>query len=158
MRGPRVQVAILSGGQEGLVRLWDLRNDKALASQMPEDDVGIRWIDIAADASMAVAGNSSGSMFVWQWPDAAASCSVNALETFSKFKAHEDYILTCRISPDCTRLATTSAQKSCNLAIWALDNASSKTELHGHQRWVWDCAFSSDSAYLVSGMCASHLT
>ena len=21
----------------------------------------------------------------------------------------------------------------------------------GHQRWVWDCAFSADSAYLVTG-------
>jgi target of rapamycin complex subunit LST8 len=25
-----------------------------------------------------------------------------------------------------------------------------ETELDGHQRWVWDCAFSADSAYLVS--------
>lgn len=23
--------------------------------------------------------------------------------------------------------------------------------LIGHQRWVWDCAFSADSAYLVTG-------
>ncbi len=23
--------------------------------------------------------------------------------------------------------------------------------LTGHQRWVWDCAFSADSAYLVTG-------
>jgi G protein beta subunit-like protein len=23
--------------------------------------------------------------------------------------------------------------------------------LQGHQRWVWDCAFSADSAYLVTG-------
>ena len=23
--------------------------------------------------------------------------------------------------------------------------------LVGHQRWVWDCGFSADSAYLVSG-------
>ena len=23
-------------------------------------------------------------------------------------------------------------------------------ELKGHQRWVWDCSFSADSAYLVS--------
>ena len=23
--------------------------------------------------------------------------------------------------------------------------------LKGHQRWVWDCAFSADSAYLVTG-------
>ena len=27
--------------------------------------------------------------------------------------------------------------------------------LHGHQRWVWDCAFSADSAYLVT-VCSDH--
>lgn len=25
--------------------------------------------------------------------------------------------------------------------------------LKGHQRWVWDAAFSADSAYLVTGGC-----
>ena len=28
-------------------------------------------------------------------------------------------------------------------------------ELDGHQRWVWDCAFSADSAYLVTA-CSDH--
>lgn len=27
--------------------------------------------------------------------------------------------------------------------------------LEGHQRWVWDCAFSADSAYLVTA-CSDH--
>jgi target of rapamycin complex subunit LST8 len=27
--------------------------------------------------------------------------------------------------------------------------------LQGHQRWVWDCAFSADSAYLVTA-CSDH--
>ncbi|KAF1810123.1 WD-repeat protein-like protein pop3 [Eremomyces bilateralis CBS 781.70] len=30
-----------------------------------------------------------------------------------------------------------------------------ETTLHGHQRWVWDCAFSADSAYLVTA-CSDH--
>ena len=29
------------------------------------------------------------------------------------------------------------------------------TTLQGHQRWVWDCAFSADSAYLVT-VCSDH--
>ena len=29
------------------------------------------------------------------------------------------------------------------------------TTLEGHQRWVWDCAFSADSAYLVT-VCSDH--
>jgi WD40 repeat protein len=29
--------------------------------------------------------------------------------------------------------------------------------LKGHQRWVWDCAFSADSAYLVTGESGLHI-
>jgi G protein beta subunit-like protein len=38
--------------------------------------------------------------------------------------------------------------------IWSISsNYEFKLEkvLQGHQRWVWDCAFSADSAYLVTG-------
>jgi G protein beta subunit-like protein len=30
-----------------------------------------------------------------------------------------------------------------------------ETVLENHQRWVWDCAFSADSAYLVT-VCSDH--
>ena len=47
-------------------------------------------------------------------------------------------------------LATTSADST--VKIWSTSRYSfslSKTLL-GHQRWVWDAAFSADSAYLVT--------
>jgi WD40 repeat protein len=50
-------------------------------------------------------------------------------------------------------LATCSADTT--IKIWQIENnytASFKKQLVGHQRWVWDAAFSADSAYLVSGM------
>ena len=40
------------------------------------------------------------------------------------------------------------------MKIWSISsNYEFKPEkvLQGHQRWVWDCAFSADSAYLVTG-------
>jgi WD40 repeat protein len=47
-------------------------------------------------------------------------------------------------------LATTSSDKTTK--IWNVeDNFSLDKTLVGHQRWVWDCAFSADSAYLVTG-------
>ncbi|KAF8831717.1 hypothetical protein HHX47_DHR1001000 [Lentinula edodes] len=48
-------------------------------------------------------------------------------------------------------LATCSADTT--VAIWSISpNYEFKLErsLIGHQRWVWDCAFSADSAYLVT--------
>lgn len=49
-------------------------------------------------------------------------------------------------------LATCSADTT--VKIWSISsNYDFKLEkvLQGHQRWVWDCAFSADSAYLVTG-------
>ena len=48
-------------------------------------------------------------------------------------------------------LATCSADTT--VKIWSATNNEFKLakELKGHQRWVWDCAFSADSAYLVTG-------
>lgn len=52
-------------------------------------------------------------------------------------------------------LATCSADTT--VKIWSISpNYEFKQEkvLIGHQRWVWDAAFSADSAYLVTGSCS----
>jgi len=48
-------------------------------------------------------------------------------------------------------LATCSADHS--IKLWSTSNYEYTLErtLTGHQRWVWDAAFSADSAYLVTG-------
>ena len=51
-------------------------------------------------------------------------------------------------------LATCSADHTAR--IWSTEqNFNLETTLQGHQRWVWDCAFSADSAYLVTA-CSDH--
>ena len=48
-------------------------------------------------------------------------------------------------------LATCSADKT--VKIWSTEEDFKLVlTLTGHQRWVWDCAFSADSAYLVTGI------
>lgn len=85
------------------------------------------------------------------------------------FKAHNQYITRVLLSPDVKKLATCSADHTAK--IWEVDFAAlipspnqPQTEarpfnlestLTGHQRWVWDCAFSADSAYLVTA-CSDH--
>ena len=47
-------------------------------------------------------------------------------------------------------LATTSADTS--VKIWRTADFSLMTELkEPNQRWVWDCAFSGDSQYIITG-------
>lgn len=106
------------------------------------------------------------------------------LQPVTKIHAHGKYLLRNVLSPDVRHLATASADST--VKIWSITsaaNASAATSstssssarssqgtagiahtttfkpertLSGHQRWVWDCAFSADSEYLVS--CASDHT
>jgi G protein beta subunit-like protein len=47
-------------------------------------------------------------------------------------------------------MAPTAGQPANTQAEFKLEST-----LTGHQRWVWDCAFSADSAYLVTA-CSDH--
>lgn len=47
-------------------------------------------------------------------------------------------------------MATTSADHSVN--IWSMKDFSLLKTLTGHQRWVWDCVYSHDSDFLVTGV------
>jgi G protein beta subunit-like protein len=49
-------------------------------------------------------------------------------------------------------LATTSSDKTARL--WKLGTNELKTVLSGHGKWVWDCAFSDDSSFIVTGTLA----
>jgi G protein beta subunit-like protein len=97
------------------------------------------------------------------------------LQPVCKFVAHQTYITRVLLSPDTRHLATCSADHTAR--IWSTDPTAPhndvpadnlpprserdkeafplETTLHGHQRWVWDCAFSADSAYLVTA-CSDH--
>jgi G protein beta subunit-like protein len=111
-----------------------------------------------------------GNVFVWQLIQAYDRTQLLPVTHFS---AHKEYITRILLSPDVKKLATCSADHTAK--IWevrdvepAIGNGttgnSSLTEpkpfpleatLTGHQRWVWDCAFSADSAYLVTA-CSDH--
>ena len=91
----------------------------------------------------------------------------------TQFKAHDGYVTRVLLSPDVRHLATCSADH--NARIWSVDPSAPhnikgneglpaerdanafplETSLESHQRWVWDCAFSADSAYLVTA-CSDH--
>jgi WD40 repeat protein len=85
---------------------------------------------------------------------------VTKLQFVTHFEAHTTYILKIQISPDCSQLATCSADST--VKLWDLNNISPGSSVHlirslsAHKKWVWDCCFSSDSAYLVT--CSSDMT
>ena len=70
------------------------------------------------------------------------------LQPITRIQAHSTYITRCLFSPDGKKLATASADHT--IKIWDTSTFLLDKTLTGHQRWVWDCVFSADSAYMIS--------
>ncbi|KAI5269967.1 IkappaB kinase complex, IKAP component [Aureobasidium subglaciale] len=164
------QGELISCDRGGNVRIWDLAENKCSHQLIPEEDKSVASVTVASDGSLlcaAVSNSQIGSVYVWRIITAK---DVTTLVPVTKFNAHNTYITRVLLSPDVRHLATCSADHTAR--IWSVDltghNAMAagpgdkdsnafelEQELDGHQRWVWDCAFSADSAYLVTA-CSDH--
>lgn len=151
------QGELISCGQDGTVRVWDLGENRCTHELVPEDDVPVQSVSVASDGSMLVAGNNKGNCYVWKLATQRGSP-----QPLTKFLAHAKYITKVLLSSDVKHLATCSADHTAR--VWSVDDGTAddgaeqfpiETTLHGHQRWVWDCTFSADSAYLVTA-CSDH--
>ena len=171
------QGELVSCDQAGSVKVWDLGENGCSHELVPEEEVPIRSVTVASDGSCLVAGNNKGNVYVWRIQNGAygadgqplppgqagqagqtgQGADFTDLQPVTKFQAHEKYLTRCLLSPDVRHLATCSADAT--VKIWSTSRyefALEKT-LVGHQRWVWDAAFSADSAYLVTGKCSRDL-
>jgi G protein beta subunit-like protein len=142
------QQELISGDQQGNIRVWDLVADACSCELVPEIGVPIRSLTAAQDSSLMVAANNSGTCYVWRSLKGGAQQNSTHFEPLHKLKAHSAQVLKCLLSPDVRQLATTSADKT--VKLWNLDSFTLERTLTGHQRWVWDCVFSVDAAYLVT--------
>ena len=91
------QAELISGDEAGSIKIWDLCMNKCRyqLDPFPKEEIGIRSISMAADASSLTAVNSKGNLFIWQ---------INNGEEYiplKEIKAHEgQYILKVLISPN----------------------------------------------------------
>ncbi|EME44734.1 hypothetical protein DOTSEDRAFT_72254 [Dothistroma septosporum NZE10] len=173
------QGELISCDRGGNVRIWDLGENKCSHQLVPEEDKSVASVTVATDGSLlcaAVSSSVNGAVFVWRLITVR---DVTSLVPVTKFRAHGTYITRVLLSPDVRKLATCSADHTAR--IWTVDTENVtmpsddkddedksrespgteegsfalENELDGHQRWVWDCAFSADSAYLVTA-CSDH--
>ncbi|ORY59903.1 WD40-repeat-containing domain protein [Leucosporidium creatinivorum] len=155
------QGELISCDQSGAIKIWDLGADCCSHDLLPEEDVPMRSVSIASDGSSLVAGNHKGVVYVW---NIQPGLTFTSLQPKTKFQAHSRYLIKVLVSPDTKNIATCSADTT--IKIWSAANSTPATGgkgtvdassaytldkvLQGHQRWVWDMAYSADSAYLVS--------
>ncbi|KAK0106898.1 TOR complex subunit lst8 [Cadophora gregata] len=164
------QGEIISCDRGGSVRIWDLAENNCSHQLIPEEDVPVASVTVASDGSTLCAGTNSGNVYVWHLLQYREKTT---LVPITHFQAHSNYITRVLLSPDVKHLATCSADHTAK--IWEVKDLESmlpipgqacsdpknpkpfklESTLTGHQRWVWDCAFSADSAYLVTA-CSDH--
>lgn len=164
------QGEIVACDQAGSVKIWDLAQDNCTHDLWPsyEPSLPIRSVSVALDGTYLCAGDERGRVYVWTLAHLDPLLSPAGegldldempledefqLQAATQFRAHSEteFLTKCRISPDSQWLATTSSDKT--IKIWKKGDDfrfSLNKVLEGHQRWVWDAAFSADSAYLVS--------
>ncbi|KAH8821162.1 quinon protein alcohol dehydrogenase-like superfamily [Xylogone sp. PMI_703] len=162
------QGEIISCDRGGSVRIWDLAENSCSHQLIPEEDVPVASVTVASDGTTLCAGNNAGNVFVWHLEQYREKTQLIAI---THFRAHAQYITRVLLSPDVKHLATCSADHTAK--IWEVKDLEKmisvpgdsppeppqpfklESTLTGHQRWVWDCAFSADSAYLVTA-CSDH--
>ncbi|KAF9458669.1 WD40 repeat-like protein [Collybia nuda] len=136
------QGELISCDQAGSIKQWDLSDNICSHELTPAGDVPIRSVSLASDGSCLVAGNNKGQCYVWKVNE--ESSGLPRFQAVTRFHAHNKYLTRCLLSPDAKYLATCSADTT--IKIWSISpNYEFKQErtLMGHQRWVWDCAFTS---------------
>jgi len=155
---------IISGDQNGVVRVWDLGTSKCINELAPDaysspssasssftQRASIQSVDISEDGKTCIAATNHAYVFMWDPTDSANFVPI------AKFHAHPTgtYLLKAKISPDCRQLVTCSSDQSARIYdITRHGNEGftpklSQTLAH-HNKWVWDCVFSADSSYLVT--------
>ena len=103
---------VISGGEEGKIRRWQLEDGKEVGTPM---DAGSTVYNIAVsrDGKWVVSGTDSGFVMVW---DAENHSKV------TEWKAHSRAVFAVDVSPDGTRIATGSNDRT--LCVWSLSGSS----------------------------------
>lgn len=138
------QAELIVGLQNGYVSIIDLTAGK-VSQQMQLDESSILSISVSPDGTTFCAATNIGMCYIYEMPQSDAS----SLILKKKFKAHSEYILSCKFSPNSSLLATTSSDET--IKLWNTSTWTEEKKLVGHQQWVWDCAFSGDSSYILTG-------
>ncbi|GAA5991286.1 hypothetical protein JCM10908_003239 [Rhodotorula pacifica] len=173
------QGELISCDQNGAIKVWDLGGDRCSHELLPEEDVPMRSVSIASDGSALVGGNHKGVVYVWTIQPGLAFTDLQPKTRFQAHSRYLIRVLispdtkqlaTCSADTTIKIWTPVLPSPSSAAASPALPPSPQQQEglpyarggiadgtgyqldkvLQGHQRWVWDMAYSADSAYLVS--------
>ena len=130
---------LVSGGDDGTVRLWDAASGAPLAT-LTGHKGAVYSVGFSPDGAHLVSGSSDGTLRLW---DAASGALLATLT------GHKGRVFSVGFSPDGTRLVSGSYDGP--LWLWDAASGAPLATLTGHAGWVLSVGFSPDGRRLVSG-------
>jgi serine/threonine protein kinase/WD40 repeat protein len=116
----------LSGGQDGKVYLWDVRQGTLIQS-FQLHSAGVTAVALSRDDRLAVSGDRRGHIHVW---DAASGRSVR--ELVRKLKGHSEAVISLTFSADSRRLLFAADNKT--VRLWDVEKGRELQTYHGTDR------------------------
>ena len=129
----------VSGGEDGVVRVWDLGGGCEQATLAGHTD-WVRSVAVTHDGTRAVSGSDDGSVRVWDLKDGREQAT---------FTGHTGEVFAVAVTPDGSRAVSSGGDGS--VRVWDLTDGREETVLTGHIGWVWSVAVTPDGARAVSG-------
>jgi G protein beta subunit-like protein len=122
------QGELLIGDEDGYLKIWDLTSNTCTQELYLDGRNPIRSVAIACDASIAIAANNRGKVFICKLHNTNSSSkgggynggSTSGLECIASIDAHSTYILRALISPDVKFMATASADQT--IKLWSIES------------------------------------
>jgi G protein beta subunit-like protein len=134
---------IIAGNEAGFLELYDLRSSGLLCA-VKMTDKPIRSLAVPRDSLRIIAAAQDGKTSCY-------SAEGDTLTEQYRIQAHNDIQLRTVVSPDGKSFATTAANNSAR--VWDMENGDLRQSLASSDErvWIWDAAFTSDSAKLCTG-------
>jgi hypothetical protein len=137
---------IVSGGEDGTVRLWTL-DGKPAAEPFKGHARGVRGVAFSPDGKRIVSGGEDGTVRLW---------TLDGKPAAEPFEGNAGWIESVAFSPDGTRIVCGGGDGT--VRLWTLDGKPAAGPLEGHARGVLghlhgvaSVAFSPDGTRIVSG-------
>ena len=133
---------LVSGGKDGLIKLWNSGNAKGLQllKTLKSEGGPVFTVAVSPDGKVTATGSQGGTIEIWDI--ASGRC-------LQRFVGHKGSVHSVALSPDGTRLASGSADKT--VKIWDVKAGTCLHTLTGHEDEVNSVAFSTDASRVVSG-------
>ncbi|KAL8797366.1 MAG: hypothetical protein Q9195_000521 [Heterodermia aff. obscurata] len=153
---------LCAGNNSGNVYVWQLQQHRDITSlipicSFPAHTAYITRVLLSPDVRHLATCSADHNARIWRVvtnPSSSTMTSSSSTTTTSTSKStpnsYDNMTASALTSSSSTEGTTSLAQKQAPPAGFPLE-----TSLESHQRWVWDCAFSADSAYLVTA-CSDH--